>query len=506
MSDDGLLLDIQGLTKRFPGVLALDNVDFAIKKNSIHVLVGENGAGKSTMVNIVTGAYAPDEHSVFRFAGNDVVFQSPKDSLAVGITAVQQHFSLVPDLTIAENVFLNREPKKPSGLIDFDAMNSRTHALVQQLGVDLNPKVRLRRVSTSDRQVVEICKAISREPKLLLMDEPTSGLNSAEIDKLFGVIKRLTASGLTILYISHRLEEVFEIGETVTVLRNGKKVAETALKDTGLQELTTWITGQDLEERFPKEEVPIGDVLFEAKSVSNSKSGVPLRDINFQAHRGEIVAFYGILGSGKDNLAHTLFGLTPATAGELVIQGESQKIDSPRTAIRHSIGYLTEDRSENGYIPYMSVKKNQTLSSLKNFCKFDFVDSRRENKVADEYIEKLRVRTPSRETYIKNLSGGNQQKVIFAKWLIANSQVLILSEPTRGIDIGAKAEMFKLMVEQAKSGATILFFSSELDEVVGMADRILVMRDGRIVHEFGRSQVTKAELLACATQTEKKGA
>ena len=499
----GNLLEIKGLTKTFPGVTALDNIDFEIPRHSVHVLVGENGAGKSTLVNIVSGAYMPDHCDVYRFDGQDVHLHNPRQALDLGITAVQQHFSLVPDMPVADNIFLNCEPRKRSGLIDYEKMYNEAAEIIEQLNVPINPRRTVRQLTASDRQVVEICKAISREPKLLLMDEPTSGLNSAEIERLFVLIRRLVDKGLTILYISHRLEEVFEIGQGVTVLRNGEKVADVALQDTDHKQLTHLITGYEVDDWFPKTELEIGAPLLAVENLSNTHTKVPLEDINFSVRSGEILGIYGILGSGKDDLAHTLFGMSPATDGSVSIDGKPVEIRNPARAIADGLGYLTEDRSSNGYVPLMSVAKNQTLVALKNFCRFDLIDFSQENRVSDEYIQRMRISTPSRSTVIKSLSGGNQQKVLFSRWLIANSRVLLLNEPTRGIDVGAKAEMFRLMCDEVGQGKAICFFSSELDEIVGMADRVLVMCHGRIEGEFHRGQMTKQDLLVCATAAKR---
>jgi ABC-type sugar transport system ATPase subunit len=497
------LLEIKGLTKTFPGVTALDNVDFEIPKHTVHVLVGENGAGKSTLVNIVSGAYVPDHCDRFRFDGQDVHLHNPREALDIGITAVQQHFSLVPDMPVADNIFINCEPRRSSGLIDYEKMYADAAEIVDQLEVPINPRWPVRQLTASDRQVVEICKAISRKPKLLLMDEPTSGLNSAEIERLFVVIRRLVETGLTILYISHRLEEVFEIGEAVTVLRNGIKVSDIPLSVSNHKELTHLITGYEVEDWYPKTVVEIGEPLLSVEALGNSRTNVPLEDITFSIRSGEILGIYGILGSGKDDLAHTLFGIVPATAGNVSIDGKSVDLRNPGRAISEGLGYLTEDRSRNGYVPLMSVAKNQTLVALKSFCRFDTIDYEKENRVSDEYIERMRISTPSHNTVIKSLSGGNQQKVLFSRWLIADSRVLLLNEPTRGIDVGAKAEMFRLMCQEAGQGKAICFFSSELDEIVGMADRVLVMCHGRVEAEFHRGEMTKQELLVCATAAKR---
>jgi ribose transport system ATP-binding protein len=503
MPENNVLLELKGVVKRFPGVIALDNVDFTVKKGQTHVLVGENGAGKSTLVNIVIGSYIPDEIKEMNFNGKPVVFTTPKDSISVGIAAVQQHFSLVPDMTIAENIFLNREMRKGRITVDFKTMIMDAENLIKDLGVELNPNSLVRSLSPGEQQIVEICKAISQKPKLLLMDEPTSGLKHEEIRRLFKIINRLKDMGMTILYISHRLEEIFEIGDWVTCLRNGKKIKDAPISELDHKQITKLIIGQEMSDKFPKEEVVFGDVVLRVKDLQNQKAKVPVKDVSFDLRKGEILGVYGILGSGKDELAHTIFGADKATGGTVEIDGSNCVINEPREAIKNGIGYLTDDRRNDGLVFTMGVMQNQTLAALKRFCKFDYIFPQKEHHESDSYIEKLRISTPGREFMVKNLSGGNQQKVVFSKWLISQAKILMFNEPTKGIDVGAKIEMFRIMVEQAKQGVGIIHFTSELDEVMGMADRILVMHSGRVVAEFQRGQVTKDELLRTATQKRK---
>ncbi|MBS4023228.1 MAG: sugar ABC transporter ATP-binding protein [Dethiobacter sp.] len=502
MPENDVLLELKGVVKKFPGVIALNNVDFTIKQGQTHVLVGENGAGKSTLVNIIIGAHIPDEINEMNFNGKTVAFRTPQDSFSAGIAAVQQHFSLIPDMTIAENIFLNREMRKGRITIDFNKMNLDAEKLIKDLGVELNPNSLVRSLSPGEQQIVEICKAISKNPKLLLMDEPTSGLKHGEIKRLFDIIGKLKDMGMTILYISHRLEEIFEIGDWVTCLRNGEKIADAPLNELDHQQITKLIIGQEMSNKFPKEEVAIGDIVLRVKNLQNQKSKVPIKDVSFDLKKGEILGVYGILGSGKDELAHTIFGADPATGGTVEIDACNCKINKPQDAIRNGIGYLTNDRRNDGLIFTMGVMQNQTLAALKRFCKFDYILPHDEQTESDLYIEKLKINTPGREFMVRNLSGGNQQKVVFSKWLISHAKILMFNEPTKGIDVGAKIEMFRIMVEEAKQGVGIIHFTSELDEVMGMADRILVMRSGEIVAEFQRGQVTKDELLRVATRKE----
>lgn len=494
------ILELKGVTKYYPGVTALDNVDFELRKGEIHVLVGENGAGKSTLVKVIVGDKQPEKIEAFKVDGKAVQLIRPKDSLRLGIAAVQQHFALAPDMSVAENIFLGSE--RYGGLmLDDRGMNEAARELVEQLGVSLNPTEDVRFLSPGDRQVVEICRALSLDPKILLMDEPTSGLNQEEIRRLFEILKKLKSRGVSIIYISHRLQEVFEIGDRVTVLRNGEKVFTGAMDEVNHEKLAELIVGRDIKDKYPKREVGYGELLLEVERLENRHGVVPLQDISFALKAGEILGVYGILGSGKDELARTLAGVEPATGGTVRIKGREVHLNSPKQAINHGVGYLTDDRHGSGLVLTMSVKKNQTLPGLRRFTRFNHVVTRLENEISDLFINKLRIRTPSRDFGVNDLSGGNQQKVVLSKWLIAESDVLILHEPTRGIDVGSKVEVFELMMEQAEEGRCVLFVTSELDEAAEIADRILVMRDGQIVKEFRRHEVSQSELLRVATES-----
>jgi ribose transport system ATP-binding protein len=499
MGQSDVLLEITGLNKSYPGVQALDNVDFTIRRGETHVLVGENGAGKSTLVGYVTGAFIPDSVEKTVFDGNTVSFHTPKETLDAGIGAVRQHFSLIPTMTVAENIFLNRELTGFAGAIDLKQMRDQAQDLIDNLGVPISPLSTVEDLGPEDQQIVEICKAVAQNPKLLVMDEPTSGLRKKEVERLFGIIERLKTRGVTILYISHRLEEVFTVGDHVSVLRNGKKVADQPLSELDHKELVELIVGRAMGKEFPKESIAHGEIMLKAAHLENDGAKVPIHDVNVELRSGEIVGVYGILGSGKDTLANTIGGATPPTSGSLEIEGEAVTIRTPNDAIRHGIGHITDDRAGNGMLLELSVKQNTTIAALKKFCSFGYIRKTDERRVTDESIEKLKIRTPGREATIKNLSGGNQQKVVVAKWLLTDAKILILHEPTKGIDIGAKTEVFRLMSELARNGAGILFVSSELDELIGMSDRVLVMRNGRIVDELSGERLTEHELLAVGT-------
>jgi len=507
VSANAVLLELKGVVKDYPGVRALDHVDFTMKKGETHVLVGENGAGKSTLVKVISGATGTNKLEEMNFNGKPIRIESPRDSLKAGIAVIYQHFSLVPHLTVASNIFLGQEKRKGFRL-DFKTMQEEAQKLIDDLGVDIDARLRVGELSAGDQQIVEICKAISRDPKLLIMDEPTSGLKSVEITRLFTIIEKLKEKGISILYISHRLEEIFEVGDRVTVLRNGQKVHEGNLKELDHAGITRLIIGRDLEEKFPKEEVPLGDVIFEVDSLENMKTKVLLKDISFQVREGEILGIYGILGSGKDELAETLFGLMPSTGGAMKVKGKERKIASPGDAIDSRMGYLTDDRRRDGLVDVMSVKNNLTMAAFARFNRLYLQDSMQRDE-AKEYVEKLRIITPGIETVVQSLSGGNQQKVVLGKWLISQADILMLNEPTKGIDVGSKVEVFRLMVEQARQKKAVIFLTSELEEVMGMADRVLVMRNGRVVAEYSRAQivsgeVTKDQLLLTATKKEKE--
>lgn len=509
MTEHQVLLEARSIVKDYPGVRALDHVDLTLMRGEVHVLVGENGAGKSTLVKVVSGATVPDQVERVSFNGRPIRIGHPKESLDAGIAVIYQHFSLVPQMTIAANVYLGREVES-NGRLNAAEMQRNATALLNELGIDLDPRLRVETLSAGDRQIVEICKAISVDPKLLVMDEPTSGLKFAEIRRLFEIIERLKARGITILYISHRLEEVFEIGDRVTCLRNGRKVHEGPLHELDHQGLTRLIIGRELEEKFPKLDVPIGEAVLRVENLQNADSKVVMRDISLEVREGEILGVYGILGSGKDELADTLFGVSPATGGTIEYRGQRRVIDSPRHAIANHIGYLTDDRRRDGLVSVMSVKNNLTLAALKQFTRLYLRDALQEAE-ARQYVDKLRIATPHTETLAESLSGGNQQKVVLGKWLISQAEVLLLNELTKGIDVGSKVEVFRLVVEQVKQRKAVILLTSELEEAMGMADRILVMRNGRIVGEFEREQwmsgaVTKDELLRVATAKERDAA
>ena len=495
MTENGYALEVRGLTKSYPGVTALDNVDFTVKAGEVHVLVGENGAGKTTLVKVLCGLTQPDRVERFYIGGRAAEIRSPSDSLRFGVAAIQQRFSLVPEMTVADNIFLGREKLGRARAVDRAATEAEARKLLQEMGVDINPAARASRLDISHQQVVEICKALSQQPTLLLMDEPTSGLTKEESRHLFEVIGRLRQRHATILYISHRLEEVFEVGDRVTVLRNGTRVHEGNLSDITHSELTKAIVGREIGRRYPKEDTQIGAVRLSVEGLENAETRPRLKDVSFEIRAGEIVSIYGILGCGKDELADTLFGRTPATAGTLRVDGEERRILRPADAIAQGMGYLTEERHEDGLVELMSLRSNLTLPSLgRRFSRLARLLESEERQVAQEYTRDLRLHVPHTEVMAQKLSGGNQQKVVFGKWLLAEARILILNEPTKGIDVGSKVHMFELMTQEAKKGAAVLLLTAEAEEAVEMGDQILVMRSGRIAARFSRREVLEGKV------------
>jgi len=509
MVENGNIIEVRNLTKRYPGVVALDNVDLTVKKGETHILVGENGAGKTTLIKILCGATLPDECGKLYFDGKPAVINSPRDVIPLGIAAIQQNFSLVEDMTVADNIFLGREMSDRFGQIDYERTKADTRRLLNEMGVDINPAWRVSRLDMSHKQIVEICKALSQQPKLLIMDEPTSGLTSDEIKRLFEVIARLKSHGITILYISHRLEEAFEVGDRVTVLRNGKKVLEEELSKLNHAELTRHIVGYELLRRYPKETVEIEDVRLSVQGLENTNTRPTLKGVTFDVRAGEVLAICGILGCGKDELADTLFGRTPATGGTIRIDGKEVQIDQPRRAIQLGIGYLTAERHKDGLVELMSLRANLSLSSLeRQFSRFGSLQLDKERNYAERYIKELQLHAPHTEIPVQKLSGGNQQKIVFGKWLLTEPRILILNEPTKGIDVGSKVSMFELMMQEVKKGMALILLTNELDEAIEMGDRIFVMRGGSIEAEISRKQildgtVTRDEVLRLATKQDR---
>src|SRR6266545_3371182 len=493
------IIELRDISKQFPGVRALDHVSFDVLPGEVHALLGENGAGKSTLIKIMTGAYQPDSGTIL-FDDKPVEIGGTSQSQNLGIAAIYQELSLYPELTIAENIFMGHQPRMRFGLIDWQTMQQRARELLHELDADdLDPLQKVSGLSVGNQQRVEIAKALSQSARVLIMDEPTAALTQHDVDQLFAIVRRLRERGVAVIYISHRLEEVFLLADRVTVLRDGQVVGTQPVGATSQPELIRMMVGRTLDALFPKHDATIGAPLLEVKDIAYGRM---VRGVSFELRRGEIVGLAGLVGAGRSETALALFGITPAESGAIVLDGRAVNIRSPRQAMQLGLAYVPEDRKNQGLILPMTVRENTTMAILRRLTSGGFVDRRAERKITGEYVEQLRIRTPSIAQVVRNLSGGNQQKVVVAKWLAAKPKVLILDEPTRGIDVGAKAEIHRLMSALAEQGLAILMISSELPEILGMSDRVLVMRQGQIVAEFDRAHATQEAIIGAAMATE----
>lgn len=490
------VLEMRGIVKTYPGVRALDGVDFCVLPGEVHALVGENGAGKSTLMKILAGADTKDSGRI-SIGGRDVLITNPQEAMQLGVSIIYQEFNLVPYMNASENIFLGREPAGAvPGVIDFGQMYSDAAKIIDELGVKLDIRVPINQLSVAQQQMVEIAKATSRKSRIIAMDEPSATLTEHELENLFALIRRLKAEGVSVIYISHRLEEIFKIADRVTVLRDGALVATKPVSETDREDIIRMMVGRELKESIPKIVVKPGDVALEVRRLN--RDGI-LRDINFQVRRGEVLGLAGLVGAGRTEVARAIFGADPIDGGEIFIDGKPANIRSPQDAIRHGIGLVTEDRKALGLVLGMAVRENVSLANLGVLSRIGFILRRREREAAERFVSDLMIKTPSVEQAVQNLSGGNQQKVVLAKWLFTQSKVLIFDEPTRGIDVGAKTEIYQLMNKLAENGAATIMISSELPEVLGMSDRILVMHEGAIAGEFSREEATQEGIMHLAT-------
>jgi ABC-type sugar transport system ATPase subunit len=486
------ILEMHAIRKSFPGVLALDDVDFDLYPGEVHALLGENGAGKSTLIKIIAGLYHRDEGTM-RLNGQDVSFATPVESIAAGIKVVYQELDLVPTLSVAENVFLGGYPRTPLGFVDWSKLYQDTSDLLENLGLDIDPTMPVGNLRVAEQQLVEIARSLSRQAQIIIMDEPTSALSPTEVESLFTIIRRLREHNVGIIYISHKLDEVYQIADRVTVFRDGKRIVTRPVDETQPQHLVTWMVGREMTDLFPKTEAKIGQPLLIARQITSGR----LANFNVTVHAGEIVGIFGLMGAGIHAVGRALLGDTPRT-GEVMVDGHTVRPSSPVDALSKGLALLTESRREDGLVPLLSVESNLTLAALSKFSDLGWIRRGDESRAASGLVAKLAVKTPSLEQQIRFLSGGNQQKVLMARWLLLNPKVLILSEPTRGIDVGAKAEIYRLINEMAQQGIAILVISTELQEVLGITDRVIVLYDGRITGEFPRAEATQERLIAAA--------
>ncbi|AZO95303.1 sugar ABC transporter ATP-binding protein [Halocella sp. SP3-1] len=488
------ILEMKNINKRFYGVQALKDVNLAINRGEVHVLVGENGAGKSTLMKIISGAYQKDSGQIF-IDNEEVINQSPLLMQHLGISIIYQEFNLISGISIAENIYLGREPLKKSGLVDWKKLYDKTAELLAKLGLDINPKTLVSKLSVAQQQFVEIAKALSFGAKLIIMDEPSATLTPKELERLFDVVKELKNNGVSIIYISHHLDEIFEIGDRVSVLRDGENVGTDNVENLDKDEIIKMMVGRRLDKTFPERNAKIGEVVLEIKNLERVDV---LNDISFTLHKGEILGIAGLVGSGRTELVRALYGADVRDNAEIKLYNKSIKINSPRDSIRHGIGFLPEDRKQQGLVLGQSVKYNITLANLSNLVDRIFINKSKEKKEVANYVKKITIKTPSLLTMVKSLSGGNQQKVVLGKWLFTDSDILIFDEPTRGIDVGAKFEIYNLMNELTEQGKSIIMISSELPEIIGMSDRVLVMYKGSINGEFHRNELDQERIMKSA--------
>jgi len=487
------ILEMRAIAKNFPGVRALSNVDFDLRHGEIHALLGENGAGKSTLIKILGGVYAPDGGEI-HLESETVAIDSPVTATRLGIAIIHQDLNIIPGLTVADNILLGQHPVSRSGFINENRMYARAQDMLQELGLHLSPQTRVGTLSTAARQLVLIGQALSRAPRVLVMDEPTSALGDADIEYLFGVIKRLAEKGVAVIYISHKLDEIFELSTRVTVLRDGKVIGTRMTNETTREELIKMMVGRELKEMYPKRQVTIGETILEVRDLLPEAAPAP---VSFSLHKGEILGMFGLLGSGRTRLVSGLFGATPAS-GQILVDGREVKIHQPLDARRAGLGYLPTERKTEGLVLPLSVQGNLMLANMPSHARLSWMQDQAMAKASDRWIEALRIVCTGRNQTTRNLSGGNQQKVVLGRWLEAQSKILILNSPTQGIDVGAKVEIYNLMGQLCAEGKGVIFVSSELPELLGIADRILVMCDGRFTGEFARAQATQEKLMHAA--------
>lgn len=495
MSD--YVLEMRDIVKRFPGVLAVDNAQLDLRPGEVHCLIGENGAGKSTLMKILAGAQPMDSGQII-LSGQPIHIASPHHAQQLGIAMIYQEFNLSPYLSVAENIFLGREPRIPgTPFVHWSRMYGDAREILGRIGMSLDVRRPINRCSVAEQQMVEIAKALSLNSKLIVMDEPSATLTDHELRALFELIKNLKRDGIGMIYISHRLEEIFEIGDRVTVMRDGKYIGTHKVADVTREDLIRMMVGRELTHEFPKEFFDLGHEVLSVEGFT--RKGAAFEDVSFSLRTGEIVGLTGLVGAGRTEVARAIFGADPIDRGLMLLNGKPVKVKSPQDAIAHGIGLLTEDRKTQGLVLEMSVRENTTLANLGAVTKLFFVSRKREREAAKGYVESLHIKASSLEQLARNLSGGNQQKVVLAKWLFTKSRVLIFDEPTRGIDVGAKVEIYKLMNELVRQGVAVLMISSELPEILGMCDRVLVMHEGHLAGELPRAQATQEAIMHLAT-------
>ena len=488
--DNNYILTLKNITKEFPGVKALDDVTINIERGTIHGLVGENGAGKSTLIKVLAGIYQPNEGEII-LEGKPCRFGSPIEARHAGISVVHQEIKLAEPLSVAENMFLGNVMMK-GGLVDWKGMRQSAQNIVDDLGMDIDINAQVSSLTVAKKQIVEIMHAINNNSKILVMDEPSAVLTDRELEVMFRIVKQLREKGITIIYISHRLDEIFGLCNNVSVLRDGRHIDTIPVSSVDKQQLINMMVGREMGQEYPKEPAPIGETILEVRNLSRGF----VKDVSFEVKAGEVFGISGLVGAGRTELARAVLGIDKLDAGEVYVRGKKVHYHTFANAIHDGLGLIPEDRKLQGLVQIMSVKRNTTLVNLKRVIKGGVIRESLEQSLSKEYAEKLHVVTPSMETEVQYLSGGNQQKVVIAKWLFQNSEILFLDEPTRGIDVGAKAEIYRLINQMVKEGKTIIMISSEMPELLGMCDRIMVMHEGHKMGELDAAEATQEKIMA----------
>ncbi len=490
------ILEMTDIVKEFPGVRALKGVQLKVRPGTVHTLMGENGAGKSTLMKCLIGIHPPTSGKIV-FEGKEIHYKTTLEALNSGISMIHQELSPVPERSVSENLWLGRVPLKNGFMVDHKKMHNDSEALFKKLGLDVDPEAKMGDLSVAKMQMVEIAKAVSYDSKIVIMDEPTSALTDAEVEHLFRIIAELKSKNVAIIYISHKMDEIFRISDDITIYRDGEYIATDRAENLTQDKLITLMVGREVTEMFPKVECPIGDTILKVEHLS---AGRAVKDVSFELHRGEILGFAGLVGAGRTETVETIFGMRTKTGGKIYKDGKELEIKSPEQAIANKIALLTEDRRGNGIVGLLSIKENTVLASLK---KYGFpLNDKKMSEDTEEYVKKLNTKTPTIMTPIQNLSGGNQQKVLVGRWLLTDPDILIVDEPTRGIDVGAKAEIHTLITRLAGEGKAIIMISSELPEVMGMSDRIVVMHEGLMTAVVDRKDFSSELILKYATSEE----
>jgi ABC-type sugar transport system ATPase subunit len=484
-----------GISKAFPGVQALSDVDLDVRRGEIHALLGENGAGKSTLIMVLAGIYRPESGRIV-LDGQEVVVEDARQAQRLGIGTVFQELSLCPNMTVAENIFAHRQPVRRWGFIDGRELRRRTRELLAPFGVEIPPDAVAGDLSVANQQLVEIAKALSINARLLILDEPTSSLSDEETQRLFTVMRRLKEAGVTMIFITHRLKEIFQIADRATVLRDGRKVGTVAVQDVTPEKLIAMMVGRELSQLYPEKARERGEPIFRVEDFARGRA---FQDITFEVRRGEVLGIAGLVGAGRTEIARAIFGIDRRDRGDVFLNGQRLRITSPHAAIRQGIGYMPEDRKSLGLFLQMTVSENVIAAGLSRFSRFGWMDRALAACTTTDFVDKLRIRTPSLAQRVINLSGGNQQKVLLAKWLAVAPRVIIVDEPTRGVDVGAKAEIHALLRQIAGRGVGVIVISSDLPEILGMSDRIIVIHDGRICGRLNGREATEEKVMACAT-------